>query len=221
MSKNHQKQVAENKQRKYALDIEKLTFRRALMSKQAKTLTAQELRKVLDYVATRPHAHRNRMALLLTFYAGLRSKEVASLRYGDVMDVEGKVKSEIYLTAEQTKGGKTGTVFVSEKLRKELQTYIALTPCTSTQDKLIYTQKRGVHGFTANTLTQHFHYLYKRAGIAGASSHSGRRTFITNLADKGVGVRVLMSLARHANISTTQAYIDVNEAMQRRAVELL
>ncbi len=191
------------------------------MSKQAKTLTAQELRKVLDYVATRPHAHRNRMALLLTFYAGLRSKEVASLRYGDVMDVEGKVKSEIYLTAEQTKGGKTGTVFVSEKLRKELQTYIALTPCTSTQDKLIYTQKRGGQGFTANTLTQHFHYLYKRAGIAGASSHSGRRTFITNLADKGVGVRVLMSLARHANISTTQAYIDVNEAMQRRAVELL
>ncbi len=221
MSKNHQKQVAENKQRKYALDIEKLTFRRALMSKQAKTLTAQELRKVLDYVATRPHAHRNRMALLLTFYAGLRSKEVASLRYSDVLDVEGKVKSEIYLAAEQTKGGKTGTVFVSEKLRKELQTYIALTPCTSTQDKLIYTQKRGGQGFTANTLTQHFHYLYKRAGIAGASSHSGRRTFITNLADKGVGVRVLMSLARHANISTTQAYIDVNEAMQRRAVELL
>jgi integrase/recombinase XerD len=221
LSKNHKKQVAENKQRKYALDIEKLTFRRALMSKQAKTLTAQELRKVLDYVATRPHAHRNRMALLLTFYAGLRSKEVASLRYSDVLDVEGKVKSEIYLAAEQTKGGKTGTVFVSEKLRKELQTYITLTPCTSTQDKLIYTQKRGGQGFTANTLTQHFHYLYKRAGIAGASSHSGRRTFITNLADKGVGVRVLMSLARHANISTTQAYIDVNEAMQRRAVELL
>jgi integrase/recombinase XerD len=63
--------------------------------------------------------------------------------------------------------------------------------------------------------------MYKCAGITGASSHSGRRTFITNLADKGVGVRVLMSLARHANISTTQAYIDVNEAMQRRAVELL
>ncbi len=221
MTQKDKKQVAENRQRKYALDIEKLTFRRALMSKQAKTLTAQEIRKVLDYVATRHHSHRNRIGLLLTFYAGLRSKEVASLRYGDVLDADGKVKSEIYLTAEQTKGCKTGTVFVSEKLRKELQAYIAQVPCTNMQDKLIYTQKKGGEGFTANTLTQHFHYLYKRAGINGASSHSGRRTFITNLADKGVGVRVLMALARHANISTTQVYIDVNEAMQRRAVELI
>jgi integrase/recombinase XerD len=63
--------------------------------------------------------------------------------------------------------------------------------------------------------------LYKRAGIAGGSSHSGRRTFITNLAAKGVGVRVLMSLAGHRSISTTQAYIDVNDDMKRKAVELI
>ena len=191
------------------------------MSKQAKTLSQQEVRKVLDYIASRPHAHRNRAMLLVTFYAGLRSKEVASLLYSDVLDADNKVRTEIYLSAEQTKGSKTGTVFLCEKLRKELQTYISACPPKKMNDKLFYTQKKGTNGFTANTLTQHFHHLYKCAGIAGASGHSGRRTFITNLADKGVGVRVLMSLARHANISTTQAYIDVNEAMQRRAVELL
>jgi integrase/recombinase XerD len=59
------------------------------------------------------------------------------------------------------------------------------------------------------------------AGIDHASSHSGRRTFITNLASRGVGVRVLMSLANHRSISTTQAYIDVNDDMKRRAVELI
>jgi len=73
----------------------------------------------------------------------------------------------------------------------------------------------------ANTATQFFHYLYKRSGIEGGSSHSGRRTFITNLASKGVGVRVLMSLAGHKNIGTTQAYIDVNDDMKRKAVELI
>jgi integrase/recombinase XerD len=86
---------------------------------------------------------------------------------------------------------------------------------------LFYTQKRQSTGFTPNTLAQYFHYLYKRAGIAGGSSHSGRRTFITNLAARGVGVRVLMSLAGHRNIGTTQAYIDVNDDMKRRAVELV
>jgi len=44
---------------------------------------------------------------------------------------------------------------------------------------------------------------------------------ITNLADKGVSARVLQSIARHANLSTTQAYIDVNDAMKRKAVELV
>ena len=70
-------------------------------------------------------------------------------------------------------------------------------------------------------MTQHFHYLYKRVGISGGSSHSGRRTFITTLANKGVSVRLLASLVRHSNIATTQRYIDVNDDMKRRAVELI
>jgi len=70
-------------------------------------------------------------------------------------------------------------------------------------------------------MAQHFHYLFKRAGIAGASSHSMRRSFITNLATKGIGVRVLASLAGHRSIAITQRYIDVNDDMKRRAVELV
>jgi len=84
---------------------------------------------------------------------------------------------------------------------------------------LFFTAKRD--GFTANTLTQHFFWLYKRAGVSGASSHSGRRSFITKLAEQGIGVRVLASLAGHRSIAVTQAYIDVNDDMKRRAVELV
>ena len=190
------------------------------MSKQAKTLTLTELRRVLDYVATRKHAARNRAMLLTTHYAGLRVGEAASLRFNDVVDASGNIRNEVRLSAAQTKGGNARTVFVNEKLRKELETYIKCYKPSNSQHKLFYSQKKDSDGFTANTLTQFFHYLYKRAGIDGASSHSGRRTFITNLATKGVGVRVLMSLAGHKNISTTQAYIDVNDDMKRKAVEL-
>ena len=190
------------------------------MSKQAKTLTLTELRRVLDYVATRKHAARNRAMLLTTHYAGLRVGEAASLRFNDVVDASGNIRNEVRLSAAQTKGGNARTVFVNEKLRKELETYIKFYNPNNPQHKLFYSQKKDSDGFTANTMTQFFHYLYRRAGIEGASSHSGRRTFITNLASKGVGVRVLMSLAGHRNISTTQAYIDVNDDMKRRAVEL-
>jgi integrase/recombinase XerD len=213
--------VGIKKQRKYTVDIDKLTFRKSSMSKQAKTLTAQEIRRVLDYVATRKHSERNRAMLLTMYYAGLRVKECAALRYEDILDAEGKIRAEIRLTPEQTKGSQAATVFVSDKLRKELQAYILAVPFKAVTDKLFYSQKRPQEGWNSNTLCQFFYYLFKNVGIEGASSHSPRRTLITNLADKGVSVRVLQSIARHANISTTQAYIDVNDEMKRKAIELI
>jgi len=188
---------------------------------QAKTLTPQELRRVLDYVATRKHAARNRAMLLMTHLSGMRVGEVAALRINDALDGDGNVRNEIRLDAEQTKGNHARVVFVNEKLRKELTKYLTLYAPVNQEQKLFYTQKRMKEGFNANTLTQHFHHLYRAVGIEGASSHSGRRSFITNLASKGVGVRVLMSLAGHRNIATTQAYIDVNDNQKRAAVELV
>ena len=191
------------------------------IAQQAKTLTAQEIRRVLDYVATRKHSERNRAMLLTMFYAGLRVKECAALRYEDVLDAEGKIKQEIRLTPEQTKGSKAGTVFVSEKLRKELQAYVNSIPARAPEAAFFYTQKHPRRGFTPNTLTQLFFNLYRGAGIEGASSHSGRRTYATTMASKGVGVRVLMRALGHRNISTTMQYVDASDDMIRRAVELI
>jgi integrase/recombinase XerD len=186
---------------------------------QAKTLTPQEIKQVLGIIALDKHAKRNRAMFLLTTLGGLRVSEVAKLRYFDVVDENGVVRDEIRLLATQTKGGHERTVFVNDRLQKELQAYAKELTRVNATEPFFYTQKR--KGFTANTLAQHFFWLYKKAGVNGASSHSGRRTFITTLASKGVSVRVLASLAGHANISTTQIYIDVNDDMKRQAVALI
>ncbi len=186
---------------------------------QAKTFTDKELRRVLDYIASRKHAARNRAMLLTTHWAGLRVGEVAALKIGDVWADDGTIKAEVRLHAEQTKGKHARTIFLPEKLRKELASYLAGIDRSDLSKPLFFTQKRD--GFTSNTLCQHFYWLYKQVGIAGASSHSGRRSFITALAAKGVGVRVLASLAGHKSIQTTMAYIDVNDEMKRHAVNLL
>lgn len=214
-------EVGKNKQRKHNLAIAKLWLGKKTMAKQAKTLTQAEIRRVLDYIATRKHSLRNRAMVMTTYLSGMRVGEISSLRYSDVVDTEGNIRNEIRLRAEQTKGNEARVVFVSEKLRKELELYIKIYKPSNPSHKFFYSQKRYSDGMNANTATQFFHFLYKRAGIEGGSSHSGRRTFITNLASKGVGVRVLMSLAGHKNISTTQAYIDVNDDMKRKAVELV
>ena len=75
-------------------------------------------------------------------------------------------------------------------------------------------------GFTANTLTQFFHYLYKRSGIDGASSHSGRRSYATSISSAGVGIKILQKLLGHKNIQTTSVYIYASDDMLRKAVEL-
>jgi integrase/recombinase XerD len=220
LTPNPQKKVAETKQRNYAVRIAKFWFgEKKAMPKQAKTLTAQNLKQVLDYVVAHKHALRNRTMLLVTHYAGMRVGEVAYLRYANVLDDLGKIRDEIQLEPAQTKGRHARTVFVNAKLKRELEAYVRNHKPTNPNSPLFYTQKR--EGFTPNTLAQHFHYLYKRAGIAGGSSHSGRRTFITNLAAKGVGVRVIMGLSGHRTLGSVQCYIDCNDDMKRRAVELI
>jgi integrase/recombinase XerD len=197
--------------------------------KQARTLNEKELNLLLLYINTRKHAARDRAMLLMTFYAGMRIAEVAATKIKDVLAADGTIKHEINLTAEQTKGKHSRTVVVPEKLRKEIHAYlltrynnkelIALNYSDAINCPLFATQKR--NGFDRNTACYHFHMLYKAAGIDGASSHSGRRSFITKLSAKSVPLKVLMELAGHRQMQTTQRYIDVTADMKRAAVELV
>jgi len=44
---------------------------------------------------------------------------------------------------------------------------------------------------------------------------------LTTLANKGIGVRILASLAGHRSIAVTMKYLDANDDMKRNAVELI
>ena len=188
--------------------------------KQAKVLSQDETKRVLSIIAQDRHADRNRTAFQFSLLAGLRACEIASLTIGDVMDSTGKPKSEIYLAQSMTKGKKGRTIMVGDKLQKEVARFIALQDSRESSRPLIASQKSN-KPFSANTLVQLFRKIYADAGIDGASSHSGRRSFITTLAEKGVGARVLQHLAGHSSLATTQRYIDVNDAMLKKAVNLM
>ncbi|WP_293440238.1 tyrosine-type recombinase/integrase [Planktotalea sp.] len=82
---------------------------------------------------------------------------------------------------------------------------------------LFLTQQRS--SFSANTICLLFLNIYSDFELKGASSHSGRRTFITKFANTGINVRLLAAFAGHQHISTTQRHIDVNDAQLAKAVE--
>ena len=187
--------------------------------RQAQTLNEAQLRRVIKYTRSRRHPVRDETIILTSFYAGLRAKEIAALTVGNVFDEDGNVRSQFILSAAQSKGGQTRTVYLNQRFRKVLLEYSACIRITDPQRPLFASQKGG--HFSANTMCQLFLDIYKAVGLKDASSHSGRRTYITRLANKGVGVRLLAELAGHSHISTTQRYIDVNAEQLSAAVELL
>jgi integrase/recombinase XerD len=189
------------------------------VTKQAKTLDERQLQRLLEFVAKTKSAKRNRAILLLTHLAGMRIGECAALRVSDVLASDGSIRKDIDLSAAQTKGNKSRTVLLNQRMQAELAAYMQTVRVRDAKQPLFSTQRSA--GFTANSLTQVVNGIYKKAGFDGCSSHSGRRGFITNLAEKGVSVRVMMALAGHQNMSTTQRYIDLRPGVLRNAVELI
>jgi len=189
--------------------------------KQAKLLTDAEFKRLSAIVNSLRYPTRNHTAIALSFYAGLRACEIAALQVGDVFDEAGGVKDTIYLNSDQTKGSDSGTVLVNTKLRRQLVRFAKQYPVHSSNSTIpmLFSAKGG--GFTAQTIVNLFKRLYQLAGIDGASSHSGRRQFVTQLADRGINARLVQVLARHKHLSTTQRYIDVNESKLRSAIELI
>lgn len=186
---------------------------------QAKTLTQVELDRVFAHIDTKKYAQRNRAIVAMSFYAGLRVAEIAKLTMADVVNPDGTIKNEIRLSAAQTKGKHPRVVFISTKLQQILADYWATRRIYEPNAAFFHTDHR--MSFSPNGLCVWFHQLYKNAEISGGSSHSGRKFFITNLANKGIGVRILASLAGHRSIAVTQRYIDVNDEQKRNAVELI
>ena len=122
---------------------------------------------------------------MISFYLGLRAKEMCSLIVSDLVDRNGDLKEECSLKKHQTKRSKQRRFYLThEKLKKCLIEYLETKKDgdgnLDLAQPLIRSQKGG--SFNPNTLQQLFHQMYKCVGIE-ASSHSGRRTMATRQAD--------------------------------------
>jgi len=155
----------------------------------------------------------------MSFYLGLRAKEIASLRWGDVFDDGGRIRDVLHLKAAYTKGAKTRDVFLSAPgLRQVLAQFAQRYPDGRRPDAPLFRSQKGGH-LTAASMARFLKQLYVEAGIPNASSHSGRRTFITGLAERGIDLKAISVLAGHANIRTTALYVDNNPLRLARILQ--
>jgi len=187
------------------------------MSKQAKVLNEQEFKKLLKVCELTRYKERNRMIVMLSFMLGLRAVEIAKLRVSNVVSENGAILDILVLDKTQTKGNKRNSVPISDKLSAELKRYFIKYPqlLNDLSNRLLISQK-GV--FSSQTIQHLFKHLYELASIKQATSHSGRRSFITQLSENGIAVAVIQKLARHSSLAVTQRYIEVSDEKLRNAV---
>lgn len=194
------------------------------LGRQAKVVSARQQALVLHHVGSTRHPERDRVLVLLSFRAGLRAKEIANLTWAMVTDARGEVGEEIALEDRASKGRGGRRVPLHQTLREALVDLQARRGSQARMDWPVIYSERG-RGMSAATVTNWFGRLYSTMGLAGCSSHSGRRTFITNAARKivqaGGSLRDVQQLAGHRNLNTTMAYIEGSSDAKRRVVDLL
>lgn len=185
---------------------------------KAKVLTEQEFNRVAKLQEANDRTgQRNMLLLHLSFYLGLRVKEIAGLTFEDIFEQDGTIKQEVTLTI--TKGGKIRQTYITNPkliglLKRHYKQFSSSGDLFHLEQPLIKSE-RGC-AFSPNSLQQLFSRLYQQAGIQGASSHSGRRSFATSLISNGADIRSVQHLLGHASINTTARYIQENPATLQR-----
>ena len=106
----------------------------------------------------------------------------------------------------------------SPRLRQVLAQFAERYPEGRKPDAPLFRSQKGGH-LTAASMARFLKQLYVEAGIPRASSHSGRRTFITGLAERGIDLKAISVLAGHSNIRTTAMYVDNNPLRLARILE--
>jgi len=178
---------------------------------KAKFLSEAAFKRLLIVSKNNPMAVRNLAMIFCSFGLGLRSKEIASLSIKDISDFNYKLLDEINLKRNMTKGEKQRAVYLSnKKIRDALQNHLDTLKEKNIPPSFPLFQTQRKQRFTANVMQKWFRDLYDKAGIHGASSHSGRRTFITRLIEQGADIKAVSKLAGHASIMTTAIYVEDN-----------
>jgi len=191
--------------------------------RQAKILTDAQVRAALAACDGHRYPLRDRVMVLLSVRAGLRAKEIACLKWGMVTDAEGQVGDALHLDNKSSKGRNGGrTIPLHAELRAAL---VALkeTRNVDADDRVVFSER--TIGMSPTAVQVWFHRHYAALGFVGASSHSGRRTFVTKLAKKiveaGGSLRDVQELAGHASLTTTQRYIQGSNDAKRRVMGLI
>ena len=197
------------------------------LGKQAKTLNRAQIKMVSEFLSNNRYGLRDQTIFYFSVKVGLRAKEIATLHWSMVMESDGSVSDYLYLPNSSSKGNSGRIVPLNKDLKKNLvemlkehQAYEGFDPATAS---LIITERSS--STSPQAIVNMFQRWYCKLGLIGCSSHSGRRTFITETSKKistvGGSLRDIQVMVGHSSLQTTQRYIESDSESQKKVVNLL
>jgi Site-specific recombinase XerD len=163
---------------------------------------------------------RERALFGVCLYTSARIAEACSMLSEDVYTPGGKVRSSVNIRKGATKGKlATRSIPVIEDLRSLLTIW---QPHAG--EIYLFPGRHPSHHWrhiTSDSAARLFREACKRVGIEGASTHSFRRTALTQMSNAGIPLRVIQEVSGHSSLTELQKYLEVTEAQVRGAVSAL
>jgi len=198
------------------------------IGKQSKVLNKCQIEMVSQYLRSKRNGLRNETIFLLSVKSGLRSKEISQLQWKYILKSDGETIDDYINLPNSSSKGKSGRIIplhksIRENLRLLLIEHKKYRSFDLNSSFIVRTERSP---FTSSqSVVNMFQSWYRKLGLLGCSSHSGRRTFITETSKKislvGGSLRDIQMMVGHSSLQTTQRYIESDSESQRKVVELI
>lgn len=173
---------------------------------KAKILSPTELKKLFEEGLVKP---RDRALFAICLFTGCRISEALALK---INDIKGKA---ITFRKSTTKGKlKTRTVYMSPELEEILIDY------RPKGNNYLFPSRAG-QPLGRKMADKIVRDAFARVEIEGASTHSFRRTALTQMSNAGVPLRHIQEVSGHNDLRVLQEYLEVKPEEVQRAVSVI
>jgi integrase/recombinase XerD len=170
---------------------------------RAKVLTQQEIQLVFTQGLQN---ERDRTLFAVCLFTAARIRECCTLLTSDIYTATGKVRPRLIIRKSNTKGKlATRSIPVIDDLRRLLTEYYSLAG-----DEYLFPGRSDGH-ISEDSAARILRQACKAVGLEGASTHSFRRTALTQMSSAGIPLRVIQELSGHRNLEQLQRYLEVSD----------
>ena len=183
---------------------------------RAKILTQYEIQLLFNSGFTL-NPVRDRTLFAICLYTACRINECVTLHTRDFYDNRNRVRPNILIRKCHTKGKlATRTIPVIEDLKVKLNQYKPPQP-----NSYLFPGRHGKGHLHPDSASWILREACRRVGIEGVSTHSFRRTALTQMSNAGIPIRVIQEISGHRTLDELYKYLEVKQEQVKGAIASL